>query len=513
MNKHRKEPRYNVCRFGLTGSLILFPDPREICVLFDNVSGVGTSVIVLSDLTPGQDELLSNMVAESQKERRIPVQLLFNNVKIPVNVVNHGEFDKFGMCLSNHEKLLELAEKGRQFLGMLVDAAVKNGASEADFATHKPTRAAVSESPASFQTAASPAPDQAAQKAVGLPENLKDLPSKHPLAALVKMRFDSFNRKVFFLRSLGAYVAPYYANNYVKQDSEMMKVLGGNIPLQRKTVHRWVLNELNLKIDEPDKKNASSIENSFKQAMYSYMRQKKQNDISFDDIMALFNGKLADLNKPVRDVFLASVCDLLDGEVQKRFEEYHADASEDYLKAKEVKEEEQQINAMTPQELMTNFLWPKIVARGELAQYQKEAARSWVPKEQALKIAGLGGVVILSRPNMEAFLEHSKDSRAGAENPLNYYDELDLKKIYERDVVSQGEKAKGTFRMYIDSLPSGPKKDAILSKVINSAVWSKYYVLKKSKTHFEKVFGAMAPTLCAFIEDNMLTSATVGEYV
>jgi len=483
----------------------LFPDPRVISVQFDDISSVGMSVNILSELTPEQDGELFTFIAASKRGNYVPVQLLFNNVKIPVNVVNHSRGNKYGLCLSKHQKLLELAEKGRQFLKMLVDAAVKKGASEADFVEHKQVVAL--DSP----PAAGAVPAKPESKAV-LPEEFKNLPPKHPMAEVIKMRFDAFNRKVFFFRSLGQHVAPYYFNHYVKRDSEIVKVFGDDLPLQKKTVYRWVPNELNLKIDG-GKGVTGIIECSFKQAMYSYMRQKKRSDISFDDIMGLFEGKLPDQYRLIRDVFLASVCQIVEVEVQKRFYEYHADTNEDYLKAQELKEEEQLIASMSPEELMKSFLWPKVVALGELAQYQKETAKSWVPKDKSLKISELGCVVVLSKSAFDTFLGISRGSTAGGEDPRDFFDEIDLERLYAKTVDSRNGRIRGTFGVYVDSIPSDVKKDALLGKVINSQDWAKYYILKKSRAYFARVFGVRDPAMCNFIENNMLTSSAVGEYV
>ncbi|MBI3793430.1 MAG: hypothetical protein HY280_01715 [Nitrospinae bacterium] len=54
----------------------------------------------------------------------------------------------------------------------------------------------------------------------------------------------------------------------------------------------------------------------------------------------------------------------------------------------------------------------------------------------------------------------------------------------------------------------------MLARVITSQIWDRYYVLKKSRMYFEEVFGVRAPTICGFVEQNMLTSAVEeGDYV
>jgi len=477
----------------------------------------------VSELTPEQDGKLFSFIAASRRGNFIPVQLFFNNVRIPVNVVNHSEGNKYGLCLSKHQKLAEMAEKGRQFLQMLVDAAVKRGASETDLIHHKPTEVISLTTPLESPPPQPPPvvqappvqkePVLAPPKKAGLPDNLKDLPPKHPLIDLVKMRYDSFNRKAFLLRSLGPHAAPYYINNYVKRDSEMVKVLGDNAVLQKKTVYRWVTNELNLLVGGIDKRPAVVIENHFKQAIYAYMKQRKQNDIIFDDIVDLLEGKLKEQFRPVRETFLASVCQLIEGEVQKRFAEYHSDSNEDNLKAQALKDEEQRMQNMHPQELVKNYLWPKIVEYGELAKIHKETAKSWVPKENAMKIAEMGHVVVFTQHTLDLFVDTIKESVAPGENLRSYFDVVDLKLIYEKGVESKGEKVRDTFGLYVDNLQPAFKRDILLSKVINSPAWSRYYVLKKSKAYFSKAPSAKATAINTFIEENMMTSSAEGKFI
>ncbi|MBI3793301.1 MAG: hypothetical protein HY280_01060 [Nitrospinae bacterium] len=547
MKNRRIELRYNVARFGLKGYIILMPDPQLMPFVFENISSSGVCLSFLSELSPEQEGRLVGLIAASQRGNYLPIQLFFNNVKIPVNAVNLNSRGKFGFCVSKHQKLTEFAEKGRQLLQMLVDAALKKGAPEADFTEHSTPGVIELNSPAVEQvpkegeaSATAPAPAEDVPKAVApapapvvpaqqpapkpsdsaVPAkpaspstNLKDLPPKHPLVDLIKARYDAFNRKVFFLRSLGPVVAPHYINVFLPRDSEMVQVLGDNPATLKKTVFRWVPNEFNLLVGGVNKKAAVMVEDLFKQAMYLFILKKKKNDITFEEISGLFGGKLQEQYVPIRDSFFNSVLQLIDGAVQKNFAEYHSDVSVDRQKSVALKEEEQQMRNMAPEELVKKYLWSKIVELGELAQYQKETAKAWVPKEKAMQIAQLGGVVVLTSQMLDLFVETAPGQMAG-DAWRDLFDEVDLRKIYERTTEVKGEKVKNTFGVFIDSLQPEFKREILMTKVINSPVWSRYYVLKKSKVHFGKVFGMKTQVMYAFIEEKMMKSTDAGgDYV
>lgn len=530
INDRRSEPRYTVSQFELKGTLVLSPDPQPLPVQFENISSTGAGIKVLVELSPDQSATFLTLIAASNRENFVPIQLFFNNVRIPVNVVNQSGENMFGVCLSKHQKLLEMAEKGRQFLQMVVDAAVKRGATETDFIELKPPEIVSLKTPISEPSPVVPPTVTVANQAVGAPpapekppeegapksgssELYKDLPPKHPMIDLIKMRYDAFNRKVFLLRSLGPHVAPYYIGTFVDRDSDMAQVLGGNVPLQKKTVYRWVTNELNLLIGGIDKRPAGVIENYFKQAIYAYMRKRKQTDITFDDIVALLDGKIKDQYKSVRNSFLESVSKLIDGEVQKRFTEYRGDAAEDNLKSKALKEEELMMQSVSPQELVKKYLWAKLIELGELSQLQKEVARSWVPKEQSMRIADMGNVVVFNQQSFDQFLVAIKESIPANEDPHSYFDVVNLKALYEKTVGEKGEKVKDKFGGWVDNLEPSFKKEILFNRVINSPGWSKYYVLKKSKAYFSKSPNAKATVIYNFIDENMMTSTVEGKYV
>ena len=607
--ERRKEPRYDLKEFGLKGSLVLFPDPRALTVGFINISDSGACISILTDPDPELERDLAALIKTSKSGNFIPVQLIFNNVKIPVNILNLIDKNTYGLCISDHQKLSTLAEKGKRFFQEITRAAVQKGASESDFVVHTPiirqclpeeilqyveskefmahlVSALVNELPVIIpslkdrepnseerlniavlllrflETAGKDIPlmagaeilvlkkeqpaepfgqlmPQAVQTLAGKgafspgdgerrtfenilnerllkkkePGTFKELPPKHPLASLINVRFTTFNRQVSFLRSLGPHVATHYINMYVPRDSHIVKVLGGDDRLRKKTFDRWVHNELKELVGKPDKKAAMQIEDNFKQALYAYTIRKKNQDISSTEIQDIFEGKVNEQVRPIRNEFLDSVCRFIESAVQKQFEQFIADTDEDRLKAQTEKEEDQLIQRMAPVELTLRFLWPKILGLGEIFPIQRELARTWIPKERSANFIEMGNVVVLSRPSLDDFLADARQAKAGGVDPLDYFDEIDLRALYQKTVEVGGEKRKDNFGLYVDTLQPATSRELVLEKVINSPQWSKYYILKKPKNHFDKVFGVKAPALCAFIEKHMLATAARGTYI
>lgn len=605
----RKEPRYDLREFGLQGSLVLFPDPRAITVEFVNISDSGAciSTVMMHDSQLEQD--LAALVKASKNGNLIPVQLVFNNVKIPVNILNKVDKKTYGLCISDHQKLSTLAEKGKQFFQQITQAAVKKGASESDFVAHTPIirqclpeeirqyveskefmthliSALAGELPIIIPSLKDGARSREEQLRIADfllkflagsgndipliagseillqkkerpaetleqlmphvvknlaargaftpgggerrvfenvlnerllkksdPEFFRELPPKHPFIALINVRFTTFNRQTSFLRSLGPHVTPYYFNVHLPRDAEMVKVLGGDDRLLKKTLHRWVHNELSELLGKQDKKIAAQIEDNFKQAMYAYMVKGKKREISSTEILDIFEGKLPAQFKPVRDDFLDSVCRIIEPGVQKQFEQFSADTNEDREKAQAEKEEEQLIQRMTPVELMIRFLWPKILELGEIIPLQREVARTWIPKERHMNFIELGSIVILAQESFDEFMSAARDAKAGGVNPRDYFDEIDLKAHANATIEVGGEKRKDTFGLYVDTLQPYTRKELIMEKVINPSLWNKYYILKKPKSHFDKEFGIKAPAICALIEKNMLATAARGSYI
>lgn len=607
--ERRKEPRYDLREFGLTGSLVLFPDPKALAVEFKNISDSGVCVSFLAEPDAKLEDDLAAFIRASKHGNLIPVQLIFNNVKIPVNVLNQIDKKTYGLCISGHQKLSTLAEKGKQFFHEITQAAIQKGASESDFVVYTPIirqflpeeilqyvespefithlmSALTSELPVIIPTlknresdreerlniaglllkflerAGKDVPLMAGSEILNLqkewpdeplerlmpqvvktlsgkgafcpgtaerrifenvlndrllkkkdPETFKELSPKHPLAHLINVRFTTFSRQTSFLRSLGPYVAAHYLNAYVPRDSEMVKVLGIDERLQKKTIHRWVHNELNELAGMKDKKIAAQIEDNFKQALYAYMLKRKKSDISSTEILDMYEGRLSEHFRAIRNEFLVSVCRLIEAAVQKQFDQFSADTNEERLKAQTEKEEDQLIQRMSPVELMIRFLWPKIMELGEIVPLQREVARTWIPNDRSQSYIELGSVVILTQPSLDEFLADARGAKSGSENPRDYFDEIDLKAHYLKTIEVGGEKRKDAFGLYVETLQPPSRKELIMEKVINAPQWSKYYIIKKPKNHFEKVFGVKAPTLCAFIEKNMLATAARGQYI
>lgn len=605
----RKEPRYDLREFGLQGSLVLFPDPRAITVDFINVSDSGACISIAVEVDPKLERDVATLIKASKIGNLIPVQLIFNNVKIPVTILNQINKKTYGLCISNHQKLSTLAEKGKQFFQQITQAAVKKGASESDFVVHTPIirqclpeiilhyvegkefmahliSTLADELPVIIPSLKDRGQDREEQlKIAGFllkflegagkdipliagselllvtkghsaeplarlmptviknlatkgafspgegerrvfenvlnerlfqkkePGTFKELPPKHPFIALINVRFTTFDRQTSFLRSLAPHVTPHYFNVYLPRDSEMVKMLGADERLLKKTLHRWVHNELTELVGKPDKKVAAEIEDNFKQAMYTYMVRGKKRELSSTEILDLFEGKLPAQFRPIRNDFLDSVCRIVETGVQKQFEQFNADTNEDRVKAQSEKEEEQRIQRMTPVELMIRFLWPKVLELGEIIPLQREMARTWIPGERHMSFIELGSVVILTQPSLDEFLTAAREARPGGVNQRDYFDVVDLKTLFMATIEVGGKKRKDTFGLYVDTLQPYTRKELIMEKIINTPMWSKYYILKKPKSHFEKVFGIKTPELCAFIEKNMLATAARGNYI
>ena len=607
--ERRKEPRYNLREFELKGSLVLFPDPRVLAVDFINISDSGACVSISTAPDPKLEDDLATLIKASKSGNLIPVQLIFNDVKIPVNILNLIDKNVYGLCISEHQKLSTLAEKGKRFFHEITQAAVAKGASESDFVVHTPIirqclpeevlqyvesrefmthliSALVNELPVIIPSLKDRAPNpeerlnvasfllkflEGAGKDVPLmagseilvlkkekpaasleqlmpqvvrnlagkgafspgegerrgfenvlnerllkkkePETLKELPPKHPLVGLINVRFGTFNRQTSFLRSLAPHVATRYLGAYIPRDSEMVAIFGGDERLRKKTFDRWVHNELNELAGRRDKKVATQIEDNFKQALYAYMTKRKSRDISSTEIQDIFEGNIDEHFRAIRNEFLDSICRTIESAVQTQFEQFSADTSEDRSKAQAEKEEDQLIQRMAPVELMIRFLWPKILELGEIVPLQREVARTWIPKERATSFIEMGNIVILSLSSLDEFLASARGIKSDGENPRDYFDEIDLKAQYLKTVDVGGEKRKDTFGLYVDTLQPYTRKELIMEKVINVPQWSKYYILKKPKNHFDKAFGKKAPVLCAFIEANMLATASRGQYI
>ena len=608
----RKEARYNLKQFGLKGEIILYPNPKAIEMTFDDISSVGAGITILSNIDDGQKKELVDLVKAAKEGNKIPVQLVFNNTKIPVHLTNMMNEKSYGITVSDNQKLASLAEKGKQFFQSIVQAAMKKGAEESGYQDYPivsmefladdirnfvesglfvamSRQILINEIASRFavlknkvegpedqeklgklffkylaetgkdmpllagstifslrkQNTGKPMPVESylpiairhlldgnkvftpeernaferylseEYLKVRVPTQYKELPPKHPMAEMIKLRFDAFSRKTFFLQGLAPYVCDYYVRTFSSPDSEMVKLICVNDRLVRTTLLRWIQNELNEFASSKDPNAVNAIDDLFKQAMYEYVTRRKVTTISLEEIADLFEGKVAAAMRDIRNRFLANVCQLLKRNIEARFAEYKADTNDVRMKQESEKDEDEMIRKMSPVELMKKFCWPKILAIGETIALQREVARTWIPKETYMNYSSLGFVAVLPPPSYQEFVAASKGILTGGERPQDFFDEIDLLKIYQRiEEMPNGKKRKAPFGFYMDTLQPPHVRELLMEKVIMSPEWSKYYVVSKSKSHLAKALGSKGQPLFDIIEKNILTGTfDAKEYV
>ncbi len=608
----RKEARYGLKEFGLKGEIILFPDPRVIEIGFDDISSAGAGITILSAVDEGQKKELATLVKASKEGNKIPVQLIFNNTKIPVHLTNMISEKCYGIAVSDNQKLAALAEKGKQFFQAIVQAASKKGATESAY-TDYPILSRefleedirnfveakifmvmfvpimVNEIIARFQALKGKVEGRNDQLQVEklffqyinqtgrdlqllvgatiyslrrqntakrmplesymplavrqlldsdkmfnrderasferflvdeylrkrTPTQYKELPPKHPLADAIKLKFDTFSRSIFFMQKLGPYVCDYYYNRFLSPSSELMKLVGTGDRLVKTTLFRWIQNELNEFASAKGNNSGNLVDEAFKQAMYEYVLRKKATNISQEETADLFEGKIAEPLQDIRLRFLADVCKLLEQSVNKRFAEYKANTDQERAKQQSEKEDHDRIHKMEPHELMVRFCWPKILEMGETTTFQREVARTWIPKEKYLSFAELGHVAIIPHPAYEEFVAAAKGIITSGDRPQDLFDVIDVQKLYKAIVESPGGRVrKDIFGLYMDALQPPFARELVMEKVINSPVWSRYYVINKSKQHLGKITGVKGMPLLRIVEKSMLTGKfELSEYV
>jgi hypothetical protein len=195
--------------------------------------------------------------------------------------------------------------------------------------------------------------------------------------------------------------------------------------------------------------------------------------------------------------------------MRTKFAAYKEETEEDRINARRRNENEEKIKTMPPVEFMKRFCWPSVVALGEMNQLQREAARSWIPKESLADYMDLGGVVIIPRPAYEDFIANAGDESLMGETPADFFQEVDLLKLYQETItLPNGNVRKATFGAYVDTLHPVWIREIMLNSVINSPQWNRYYILSKTRRYFQKFFGDEAASdYIKFIEENMLSSA------
>ncbi|MBI5179298.1 MAG: hypothetical protein HZA04_08605 [Nitrospinae bacterium] len=346
-----------------------------------------------------------------------------------------------------------------------------------------------------------------------LPAEFGQLPQKHPVAELINIRFDSFTGQIFFLQSLVPYARLHYLNRFISPASEMAAMAGKDERLSKILFLRWVQNALNERATGGQMGKVGKIGDHFKQAMYEYILARKGNKISSAEIYELFDGKLPDQYRAIREKFLTEVCRLIDAPVRKRFEEYKTDTDEERSKTDAAKKEELQIQRMTPVELTKRFLWPKIVQMGIILPLHREIARTWIPADKSSSISELGNAVILSQSAYEEFLATACLGSGHKMDPVELFDVVDLQNIYKRTVDQGGKIKKGILAIHVDTMQPAERRELVLSKAILSPQWSKFYILNKPPSYFSKVFGKKTNIMNSLILNNMLTIIPTGEYV
>jgi hypothetical protein len=133
----RKEPRLDIVGLKVEGILKPTPASEGAQVLFNDISPAGALITVTGPMGEDMKQTIVDLVKASKKGSFIPVQLVLNNVRIPVNLVALVGQDKFAVRISDNEKLAALAEKGKIIFNDLYQAAVKKGAPEARLTKHQ----------------------------------------------------------------------------------------------------------------------------------------------------------------------------------------------------------------------------------------------------------------------------------------------------------------------------------------------------------------------------------------
>jgi hypothetical protein len=337
------------------------------------------------------------------------------------------------------------------------------------------------------------------------PEDMtfEELPPKHPLVALINARVATFVQGSNYLMSLSPFLGDFYYLSYVPRDSDLVQMLGEDNTVLKGTVYQWVHNLLTQISSMGRKKSTlTNMEYLLKQALYEILTFRKATALVSTDINNLIEGKLPKSETEIRNRFFASICQVIDKEVQDSFLNYKKDFEEAQAavnaEAKDIKIASQ----MRPVDLVIKYIWPKIMQIGILSQTHRSSAESWLPPEFAHVASKLGGVVFTTDSFSEFVVNFP--SPVKGEKTDDYFDRIDLKELYEKTVSSGGETKKDLFGVYIDSIQPKALKDILTARVLNSAAWNNYYILKRAKSHFIKVYGGQGKVWTEYILKNML---------
>ncbi len=341
----------------------------------------------------------------------------------------------------------------------------------------------------------------------GAASSLKEVPEKHPLANIVKTRFDAFNRKIFFIQKLAPAITDHYFNKYLPRDHEMIEIAQEEPRLAKTMLPRWVQNEMQEISGSKDHRLHGMIEERFRVAIFEYMIGRRIQNITLEEIQDLFEGKISSQFSGVREKFLNAVCDLIHPGIMHRFGDFVAAIESERSKKRAEKENEVRISKLYPPDLAKEFLWPKVVEMGEILPLQREFAKAWVDSEQQfISISALGSVVVVPS---ETFVEFSKlVDRYASEGvkASDFFVKVDLGELYRRTIkMRDGSEAKDVFGRHVDTLLPLVARENCMSKVFSYQANCIYYVLNKSKSYLTKVFGKGADEAIQLINGNMLT--------
>ncbi len=342
----------------------------------------------------------------------------------------------------------------------------------------------------------------------GVPaSSFKAIPEKHPLAGIIKTRFDTFNRQTFFIQKLAPVTTVHYFNKYIPRDHEMIDIAKDDPRLVKTMLPRWVQNELQEISSSKEQGTRGEIEEHFRLAMFEYMMSRHAQNITHDEIQDLFEGKLPPQFNAAHEKFLNSVCRLIHPGVQLRLGDFKADIEFERSQKRSERENEFRISKLTPNDLVKEFLWPKVVAMGEIFPLQREFAKAWLSEEQQLiSINALGNVVVIPSEAYEEFASLlSKHGREGAK-PADFFDKVDLGEMYRRTVKKRdGTETRDVFGLYVDTLEPKVAREAVFDKVINNPAHCVFYVLNKSKSYFSKAFGIKSSEAIGLVDRTMFT--------
>ncbi|MBI3793149.1 MAG: hypothetical protein HY280_00275 [Nitrospinae bacterium] len=341
-----------------------------------------------------------------------------------------------------------------------------------------------------------------------LPPLYRDLPPRHPLAELVRAKFEAFNGRTFFLTKIAPSVCNYYIKVFSPKDSDAATLTETMDEKQiRRIVLPWVQGELNALASSKVADAARKINDALKQAMYEYAQRAKLNNLTFEEVSDISDNRLSKELSDISDRFMAAVCRNIDPGMRVRFAQYKAETEDERREAQNQKENDARIQAMSPADLMKRYCWNVIVESGEINQLQREAARSWVPKENLVDYLDLGGIIIIPRPAYEEFLRNSAGADLIGERIEDFFKEVDLLREYRNTItMPNGKVKKDALGVHLDTLQPKWVRDLILEKVIFAPEWNKYYILGRYKSYFLKVFRKNSQQMIKIIEENMLSA-------